>query len=220
MYEGEVGEFRGNATLEALFTQFNNDRPDDFFGHSLSVSDVIVISADGKDTAYFCDSFGFTEMPEFFKEKELVQEKSETAKVSDLAVGDIIMYDGARREVEKISDKSISLKDLDAPDYGGILLGTSDVLAYDGWQQDMKEKGFEIISKGGQQAEKAEPEDKGPVSLRKAGDFYEMHGKNAEIGVEVLGLQMHSKTGSLWSDFRLRIKTNTPKSSVMQDIPS
>lgn len=195
MYEGEVGEFRGNATLEALFAQFNNDRPDDFFGHSLSVSDVIVISVDGKDTAYFCDSFGFTEMPEFFREKELLQEKPETAKVSDLAVGDVIMYDGARREVEKISDKSISLKDLDAPDYGGILLGTSDVLAYDGWQQDMEEKGFEIISKGGQQAEKAEPEDKGPVSLRKVGDFYEMHGKNAEIGMEVLGLQMHSKNG-------------------------
>ena len=195
MNEGEDGEFRGNATLEALFAQFNNDRPDDFFGHSLSVSDVIVISIDGKDTAYFCDSFGFTEMPEFFREKELVQEKPETAKVSDLAVGDIIMYDGARREVEKISDKSISLKDLDAPDYGGILLGTSDVLAYDGWQQDMEEKGFEIISKGGQQAEKAEPEDKGPVSLRKVGDFYEMHGKNAEIGMEVLGLQMHSKNG-------------------------
>lgn len=96
MYEGEVGEFRGNATLEALFAQFNNDRPDDFSGHSLSVSDVIVISVDGKDTAYFCDSFGFTEMPEFFREKELVQEKPETAKVSDLAVGDVIMYDGAR----------------------------------------------------------------------------------------------------------------------------
>ena len=32
------------------------------------------------------------------------------------------------------------MKDLDAPDYGGILLGTSDVLAYDGWQQDMEEK--------------------------------------------------------------------------------
>jgi len=195
IYEGELAEFKGNTTLEGLFAQFNNDRPDDFFGHSLSVSDVIVISVDGKDTAYFCDSFGFAEMPEFFREKELVQEKPETAKVSDLAVGDIIMYDGARREVEKISDKSISLKDLDAPDYGGILLGTSDVLAYDGWQQDMEEKGFEIISKGGKQAEKAEPEDKGPVSLRKVGDFYEMHGKNAEIGEEVLGLQMHSKNG-------------------------
>ena len=206
VYEGEVGEFRGNATLEALFAQFNTDHPADFTGHSLSVSDVIVISVDGKDTAYFCDSFGFTEMPEFFREKELVQEKPETAKVSDLDVGDVIMYDGARREVEKISDNSISLKDLDAPDYGGILLSTSDVLAYDGWQEEMERKGFEIISKGGQQAEKAEPEDKGPVSLRKVGDFYEMYGKNAEIGEEVLGLRMLSKNGQPMVGFPAHVK--------------
>lgn len=210
VYEGEVGEFRGNATLEALYTQFNIDHPEDFRGHSLSVSDVIVISVDGKDTAYFCDSFGFTEMTEFFREKELVQEKPETAKVSDLAVGDIIMYDGARREVEKISDKSISLKDLDAPNYGGILLGTSDVLAYDGWQQDMEEKGFEILSKAEKPAveapEKAEPEDKGSVSLCKVGDFYEMYGKNAEIGAEVLGLRMLSKNGSPMVGFPDHVK--------------
>ena len=153
VYEDTVDDFKGNDTLESLFTKFNIDHPEDFSGHSLSVSDVIVISIDGKDTAYFCDSYGFVEMPEFFLEKELVQEKSETAKVSDLAVGDVIMYDGARREVEKISDKSISLKDLAAPDYGGILLSTSDVLAYDGWQQDMEEKGFEILSKASQTAE-------------------------------------------------------------------
>ena len=53
VYEGEVGEFRGNATLEALYAQFNTKHPEDFRGHSLSVSDVIVISVDGKDTAYF-----------------------------------------------------------------------------------------------------------------------------------------------------------------------
>ena len=206
VYEGKVGEFRGTATLEALYTQFNTNHPEDFRGHSLSVSDVIVISVDGKDTAYFCDSFGFTEMPEFFREKELMQEKPETAKVSDLAVGDTILYKGKRREVESISDKSISLKDLDAPDYGGILLGTSDVLAYEGWQQDMEEKGFEIISKGGQQAEKAEPEDKGPVSLRKVGDFYEMYGKNAEIGEEVLGLRMTSKNGQPMVGFPYHVK--------------
>lgn len=206
VYEGEIDEFKGNATLEALFAQFNTDYPADFTGHSLSVSDVIVISVDGKDTAYFCDSFGFAEMPEFFREKELVQEKPETAKVSDLAVGDVIMYDGARREVEKISDKSISLKDLDAPDYGGILLSTSDVLAYDGWQEDMESKGFEIISKGGQQTEKTEPEDKGPVSLRKVGDFYEMYGKNAEIGEEALGLRMLSKNGQPMVGFPAHVK--------------
>ena len=212
VYEGEVGEFRGNATLEALYTQFNTDHPEDFRGHSLSVSDVIVISVDGKDTAYFCDSFGFTEMPEFFREKELVQEKPETAKVSDLAVGDIIMYDGARREVEEISTDRIKMKDLDAPDYGGILLGTSDVLAYDGWQQDMEEKGFEILSKAEKPApvvdtpEQAEPEDKGPVSLRKVGDFYEMYGKNAEIGEEVLGLRMLSKNGQPMVGFPNHVK--------------
>ena len=206
VYEGEVGEFRGKATLEALYTQFNTDHPEDFKGRSLSVSDVIVISVDDKDTAYFCDSFGFTEMPEFFREKELAQEKPETAKVSDLAVGDIIMYDGARREVEEISTDRIKMKDLDAPDYGGILLGTSDVLAYDGWQQDMEEKGFEILSKGGQTAEKAEPEDKGPVSIRKVGDFYEMYGRNAKVGEEVLGLRMLSKNGSPMVGFPDHVK--------------
>ena len=212
VYEGLVGEFRGNATLEGIFTQFNTNQPADFTGHFLSVSDVIVISVDDKDTAYYCDSFGFTEMPEFFREKELVQEKPDNAKVSDLAVGDTILYDGARREVESISDKSISLKDLDAPDYGGILLGTSDVLAYDGWQQNIEEKGFEILSKAEKPApvveapEQAEPEDKGPVSLRKVGDFYEMYGKNAEIGAEVLGLRMLSKNGQPMVGFPDHVK--------------
>ena len=209
VYEGIVGEFRGNATIDGIFTQFNTNHPEDFRGHSLSVSDVIVISLDDKDTAYYCDSFGFTEMPEFFLEKERTQEKS-APSVADLAVGDIIMYDGVRREVEKISEKSISMKDLDAPDYGGILLGTSDVLAYDGWQQDMEEKGFEILSKAEKSAvdspEKAEPEDKGSVSLRKVGDFYEMYGKNAEIGAEVLGLRMLSKNGSPMVGFPNHVK--------------
>lgn len=92
------------------------------------------------------------------------------------------------------------------------------MLAYDGWQQDMEEKGFEILSKAEKPApvvdapEQAEPEDKGPVSLRKVGDFYEMYGKNAEIGEEVLGLRMLSKTGSLWSDFPPTSRTNTPTS--------
>ena len=71
--------------------------------------------------------------------------------VSELSVGDVILYDGKRREVEQIIENSISLKDLDAPDFGGILLGTSDVLAYNGWQQDMNEKGFEILSKAAPQ---------------------------------------------------------------------
>ncbi len=84
VYEGEIDDFKGNATLEAIFTQFNTAYPADFSGHSLSVSDVIVISADGKESAYYCDSFGFVEMPEFFKEKELLQEKSAVHEITFL----------------------------------------------------------------------------------------------------------------------------------------
>lgn len=87
-----------------------------------------------------------TEIKENLSVENNVSE-THTPTVDDLAVGDIILYEGKRREVEQIDENRISLKDLDAPDFGGILLGTSDVYAYNGWQQDMNEKGFEIISK-------------------------------------------------------------------------
>ncbi len=41
--------------LEELFNIFNLDRPDDFTGHSLSVSDIVEL--DGKK--YYCDSFSW-----------------------------------------------------------------------------------------------------------------------------------------------------------------
>lgn len=63
--------------LEGLFDKFNNDRPWDFHGHSLSVSDVVGITdAYGNEKAYFVDRFGFKEFPNFFKEKEVTQEIS------------------------------------------------------------------------------------------------------------------------------------------------
>ena len=52
-------------TLEKLFQRFNIDIPQDFKGHSLSVSDIVVISGKGEEKAYYCDSVGFKEVPEF-----------------------------------------------------------------------------------------------------------------------------------------------------------
>lgn len=57
-------------TLEGIYTKFNIDHPEDFKGHSLSVSDIVVLHQNGKDTAHYCDSFGFTEVPEFLKQQE------------------------------------------------------------------------------------------------------------------------------------------------------
>ena len=56
------------TTLEDIYTRFNIERPADFTGHSLSVSDVVVLHRDGKDTAHYVDSIGFGDVPEFLVE--------------------------------------------------------------------------------------------------------------------------------------------------------
>lgn len=54
-------------TLDSIYERFNLYHPADFRGHSLSVSDVVVFHKDGVDTAYYVDSYGFTEVPEFLQ---------------------------------------------------------------------------------------------------------------------------------------------------------
>ena len=62
----------GKTTLENIYRTFNtDDRPADFRGHSLSVSDVIVINRGGKEEAHYCDSIGFTPVPEFMQESPI-----------------------------------------------------------------------------------------------------------------------------------------------------
>lgn len=57
-------------TLDSLYEKFNLFRPEDFTGHSLSVSDVIVWN-DGKEKkAYYVDSYGFKELPDFVRQRE------------------------------------------------------------------------------------------------------------------------------------------------------
>ena len=64
------GTLEPGMTLDSLYTKFNVERPEDFKGHSLSVSDVIVVSDEHGKTAWFVDSFGFTQLPEFFAQQE------------------------------------------------------------------------------------------------------------------------------------------------------
>ena len=59
------------TTLEDIYRTFNIDHPADFKGHSLSVSDVVVLHQGSKDTAHYCDSFGFQQVPEFLRENPL-----------------------------------------------------------------------------------------------------------------------------------------------------
>lgn len=62
-----AAELVQGETLEDIYTRFNINHPEDFRGHSLSVSDVVVLHQNGKDTAHYVDSFGFKEVPGFSK---------------------------------------------------------------------------------------------------------------------------------------------------------
>ena len=69
-------------SLESIYTRFNMDRPADFTGHSLSISDIVVLHQDGKDTAHYCDRFGFSQVPEFLQQRqpELTPDALETGE--------------------------------------------------------------------------------------------------------------------------------------------
>ena len=58
------------TSLDDIFTRFNIDHPKDFKGHSLSVSDVVVLHQDGQDTAHYVDRGDFKQIPEFLQEKQ------------------------------------------------------------------------------------------------------------------------------------------------------
>ena len=69
-YESKYqGKLKPGETLDTLYERFNIHRPEDFTGHSLSVSDVIVLEAGGDKKAFYVDSFGFCEVEDFFVEK-------------------------------------------------------------------------------------------------------------------------------------------------------
>ena len=67
-----VGELSGNMSLDDIFEKFNIDRPEDFRGHSLSVSDIIVLNDGKKVTAHFVDSISFEQLDSFLNLEEQV----------------------------------------------------------------------------------------------------------------------------------------------------
>lgn len=70
IYTGSLDDFEDSNKLEAIYTKFNLDRPEDFKGHSLSVSDIIVMN----NEAHYVDSYGFVDVSDRFlgKEKEKI----------------------------------------------------------------------------------------------------------------------------------------------------
>lgn len=87
VYEGNAADLSGTvgSKLESLFEKFNLDRPEDFKGHSLSVSDVVVL----EDTPYYVDDVGFKPLEDFIplevKQSRFYDELPK--RLSDIAEG-------------------------------------------------------------------------------------------------------------------------------------
>ena len=100
--------------LERIFEKFNFDRPEDFKGHSLSVSDVVVLHQNGTDTAHYTDSIGFVEISEDFllenplKAAELSTEQN--ANMIDGVINNTPNTDAL--EAQAAAGEQISLADL------------------------------------------------------------------------------------------------------------
>ena len=77
IYVGELSELQEQTqgeTLEAIYEKFNIAHPEDYRGHSLSVSDIVILHQNGENSAHFVDSFGFTGLPDFMQTLEGVKE--------------------------------------------------------------------------------------------------------------------------------------------------
>lgn len=74
VYQGELSDIQGDndfAKLNYVYNMFNLNHPEDFKGHSLSTSDVVVFNNGKEEQAYYVDKFGFAQMPEFIQQKNM-----------------------------------------------------------------------------------------------------------------------------------------------------
>ena len=89
------------TSLEDIFTRFNIDHPADFKGHSLSVSDVVVLHQAGQDTAHYVDSIGYQAVPEFLREQqELTPDARMTGEQIRTPRGSFHVTDMTREQME------------------------------------------------------------------------------------------------------------------------
>ena len=103
--------------LENFYYIFNDERPGDFVGHSLSVSDIVALKQDGKVSYHYCDSMGFQELPAFQKPENYLK-AAEMSMEDDYGMIDGIINNGSKQptvadlEAQVKAGMSISLMDL------------------------------------------------------------------------------------------------------------
>ena len=89
IYTASIADFNGsvNSTLNQLYEQFNINHPTGFTGHSMSVSDIIVLKINDVVSSHYVDRFGFQELPQFLEPAPLVPDHFLTGERIDTPRG-------------------------------------------------------------------------------------------------------------------------------------
>lgn len=91
--------------LNELYETFNIHRPEDFRGHSLSVSDIVALKQNGVVSCHYVDSWGFKELPGFLKPENYLK-NAEMAMEDDYGMIDGIINNGPRKTVAELEEQS------------------------------------------------------------------------------------------------------------------
>ncbi|MGN0594642.1 MAG: YodL domain-containing protein, partial [Hominimerdicola sp.] len=105
------GELTADMSLDSIYEKFNTGLPDDFIGHSLSMSDIIVLDTDDGMKAHYVDRFGFKEVPEFLLEKNVEIDNSEQLLKQQQILDSEINSDETIREKNLEALNSIKIGD-------------------------------------------------------------------------------------------------------------
>lgn len=103
------------AMLESLYTKFNIDHPEDFRGHSMSVSDIVAIKQNDMVSYHYVDSIGFTKLPGFLKPENYLK-NAEMAMEDDYGMLDGVINNGKAPATEERPSVLEQLKDIPVPD--------------------------------------------------------------------------------------------------------
>ena len=116
VYHGSISMSEDvNRQLEDLYVKFNIDHPDDFRGHSMSVSDIVALKVVGEVSFHYVDSVGFQKLENFMKSENYLK-NAEMAMEDDYGMIDGIINNGKASGLEERPSVLEQLKEKPVPD--------------------------------------------------------------------------------------------------------
>lgn len=107
VYHGSLEQSSAtDVQLEDLYRRFNIERPEDFKGHSMSVSDIVALKVAGEVSCYYVDSFGFKEMPGFINPDNYLK-SAEMSMEDDYGMIDGVINNGKSAPLEEANKPSV-----------------------------------------------------------------------------------------------------------------